>query len=402
MNDTRSAAVAPTQQSTPENRSVLPPRSTLIGGLLAIVAVIALLIHGLSGHREAPAPAPFAVSGDAVTIAAGSPTWHYVELAKAALADRPSLEPEPGRVAFDEPRSSPVVAPLPGRVESVAVLLGQRVEQGQRLISIRSAALVDLFRERDVERAREAAKSRELERVRALAGLHAVPEKDLVSAEQELREERLAREASERKLSSLSVATDGEEVYWLTASRPGVVVERDVLRGEEVGPDRANPLMVVADLDEVVVTADVPEQRVAGLHVGQEASVAPATAGEQPLTGKIEYIGEVVDPTRRMVNVRVRVPNPGHVLRPNAFVEVSFAAAGPPQVVIESEAVVSDDRKAFVFVQAGDQAAGLQRREVTTGWQRDGRVEILTGLQPGETYVRKGAILLLNALDLAN
>jgi multidrug efflux pump subunit AcrA (membrane-fusion protein) len=64
--------------------------------------------------------------------------------------------------------------------------------------------------------------------------------------------------------------------------------------------------------------------------------------------------------------------------------------------------VVTDDEHSFVFVQLHEPAHGLQRREVVTGRQREGRVEIASGLLPGETYVGKGALLLLNAIDLAN
>jgi len=172
--------------------------------------------------------------------------------------------------------------------------------------------------------------------------------------------------------------------------------------GQEVGPDRAEPLMVVAELDEVIVTADVPEGDVAGLHVGEPAQVLPTGGNEPGVTGRVEYIGEVVDPQRRMVEVRVRVLNADHVLRPNAFVQVAFAPAASPRVVIAAEAVVTDDQQSFVFVHSPDQPGALQRREVVLGRQHAGRVEIARGLEPGETYVSKGALLLLNAVDLAN
>ena len=103
-----------------------------------------------------------------------------------------------------------------------------------------------------------------------------------------------------------------------------------------------------------------------------------------------------------MVSVRVRAPNPDHALRPNGYAQVSFVPSGTPRVVVNAEAVVTEDQKSFVFVRSAKEPGLLERREVTTGGQRDGRVEVLTGLSPGETYVSKGAILLLNAVDLAN
>ena len=73
-----------------------------------------------------------------------------------------------------------------------------------------------------------------------------------------------------------------------------------------------------------------------------------------------------------------------------------------PRVVVPAEAVVTDDQQ-LVRLRAArtTSPARLERRAVVPGRQRGGEVEILAGLQPGETYVAKGAILLLNAIDLA-
>ena len=138
---------------------------------------------------------------------------------------------------------------------------------------------------------------------------------------------------------------------------------------------------------------------VQGLQVGEPARVLPTGTSDAGLGGRIEYIREVVDPQRRMVEVRVRVPNTDHALRPNAFVQVAFVPTDTPRIVVPAEAVVTDDQQSFVFVRDGSH---LDRREVVLGRQRGGRAEVLQGLAPGETYVTKGAILLLNAVDLAN
>ena len=108
-------------------------------------------------------------------------------------------------------------------------------------------------------------------------------------------------------MRSLDVGPGGASLYWLTAPRAGVIVERTVLAGQEVGPDRTEPLLVIADLGEVIVTADVPEDQVSMLAVGEAARVRSAAAPDRALDGRVEYVGEVVDPTRRMVDVRVRL-----------------------------------------------------------------------------------------------
>ncbi len=375
-------------------------RRTVLVGAAALLAVAAWR-HFRTTPTTPAAAAAFTVAGDHVDVAAGTPTWSYLGLETAALGDALAPEPVPGRVASDEARSQPIVAPLAGHVESVAVRLGQRVAQGDHLIAVHSPALVDVYKELAQARAEEAAREKTVVRLRSLVALKAEPEKDLLAAEQELEQTRLARAAAELKVRSLDVGAAGANLYWLTAPRAGVVVERTVLAGQEVGPDRPEPLLVIADLAEVIVTADVPEDQVSMLAVGQAARIISAAASERSFDGRVEYVGEVVDPTRRMVDVRVRVPNGAHALRPNAFVQVEFATSGEPRVVVPAEAVVSDDQQSFVFVQPADQPGRLERRPVTLGHQRAGKAEVVAGLAPGETYVAKGAILLLNAIDLA-
>jgi RND family efflux transporter MFP subunit len=371
-------------------------------GVLALIGTALAVAVLRRGAETVAAVSPYSVEGGRVSIRDNAPTWSYLEFAAAGVQEPVPPAPVPGRVSVDEARAAPIVAPLPGRVDSVAVRLGERVAQGQRLVAIRSPDLVDLTKEVELKRNRETAKAKAVERLRALVDLRAEPTKKLIDAEQELAQAQLARQAAELKLRSLAVAQEDGGLYWLTAPRDGVVVQRDVLTGQQVGPERSEPLMVIAELDEVIVTADVPEGEVAGVQVGEPAQVLATVGSEPGVSGRVEYIGEVVDPQRRMVEVRVRVPNAEHLLRPNAFVQVAFAPGAAQRVVVPAEAVVTDDQQSFVFVRNPDQPNSLERREVVLGRQRGGRVEIVRGLAPGETYVTKGAILLLNAVDLAS
>jgi RND family efflux transporter MFP subunit len=377
-------------------------RVLLLTALVVVGGAVAVLALRRGGDVAADVATPYNVEGDRIEIRDNAPTWSYLEFAPASEQDPVPPAPVPARVAFDEGRAAPIVAPLPGRVDAVPVRLGQRVHKGDQLVGIRSPDLVDLTKEVELKRNKEAAKAKAVERLRSLVDLRAEPTKKLIDAQQDLAQAQLARRAAELKLSSLSVAQDNTGLYWLVAPRDGVVVQRDVLSGQEVGPDRTEPLMVIAELGEVIVTADVPEGDVAGLQIGQPARILPTGSSEAGVVGTVEYIGEVIDPQRRMVEVRVRVPNDEHVLRPNAFVQVAFAPEDQRRIVIPSEAVVTDDQQSFVFIRNPEHPGTLEKREVVLGRQHGGRVEIVRGLAPGETYVTKGAILLLNAIDLAS
>jgi len=384
------------------------PRWTIVACLALGMFVGIGIGVGIGASKRAARPLPvpgLTVTDSTIQLAQGSPQERYIELEVAKLAPGLAPIPAPARVLVDESRSGPVFAPVAGRVEQVVVHLGQEVKPGDRLVAIRSSSLPELGRESESARASLAVKTALVERLRDLVALRAVPEKDLIVAQQEKHEIELALKAAEGKRRSLHLGRfDPGGLFWLTAPRKGTVVDRAALVGMEVGPDRTEPLVQIAELDEVIVVADVVGADTEALSAGQSVQVSEVRAGAQPVAGKIEYVADFVDPVRRTIAVRIRVPNPEHHLRPNAFVQVTFATLAPPVVQVPSEAVVTDDQKAIIFVKTGgpDKQSRLQRREVRIGRSRDGKTEILTGLGAGETFVSRGALLLLNALDIAS
>ena len=124
-------------------------------------------------------------------------------------------------MSFDEKRTASLSAPLPGRVEKVLVRIGDRVNEGDRLFNVRSAAWADLEREMASARANVEVKKRIAARARELVDIRAVPEKDALAAEADLHEADLAARASAAKRASLRIAPEGDNLFWVVAPRSG-------------------------------------------------------------------------------------------------------------------------------------------------------------------------------------
>lgn len=378
-----------------------PPRAKASRAWAVAVALViaagagaGLLMHMRPEPGVTP-PVPAATSASERAAALAEEVG-YVGFATAVLAAPLKPLPLPGRIAFDETRTTRVMAPIGGLVDSVLVRVGDRVVVGQRLMSISSSDLVGLIG--DEKRAQNAvsAQTRTLDRIQALVDLRAAPLRDLIAAQHALRDAQLEREAAELKRKSLKVSSSDRGLYWLEAPRTGIVVERNTAVGQSVGPDHDDPLLVIADLDEVLAIASVPESEIADLAAGQHADVLTASDPDHPISGEIARVSQLVDPERHTVDVRVRVANTVAGLRPNAWVQVAFDADTGQHVVLPASAVVRDDQSAAVFVRG---VKGLvERRPVVVGRQRDSQVEVLSGVAPGETVVVRGAVLLLNAL----
>jgi cobalt-zinc-cadmium efflux system membrane fusion protein len=237
-----------------------------------------------------------------------------------------------------------------------------------------------------------------VERTRELVQLRAAPEKELLVAEAELREAELAARTARARLETLRAAAEGESLFWVTAPRHGTVVDLDVVANQQVSPDRDRSLCRISDLDEVLVLADVQEADLSEVAPGATVSIRTQTQADKE--GVVQHVASVVDPVRRAVEVRVRVENKDRKLRPNAFVEVSLARGKQqPQIRVPSEAVVTSQGRRFIFTVRGP--GQLEQTVVITGNQRDGQVEIRSGLVAGTQYVARGSLLLLNELEFS-
>jgi cobalt-zinc-cadmium efflux system membrane fusion protein len=371
----------------------------LMGGGLALVTLV-LLSWVLLRGRETTAEKVrhITVHGNTLTIPEQAPQWRYVELSTATEAPPLPPPPVPGRVSFDEKRTASLSAPLPGRVERVLVRIGDRVKEGERLFNVRSAAWADLEREMASARANVEVKRRIAARARELVDIRAAPEKDALAAEADLHEAELAARASAAKRSSLRIAPEGDNLFWVVAPRSGTIVDLDVVASQEVQPSGDHPLVRISELSEVLVLADVQESDAYDLRVGGQVTIR-TRAGSVTRTGTIDRISEVVDPKRRTVELRIRATNDDRALRPNAFVDVELQSdPSQKRIRVPAEAVVTDGQSSVVFVSRGE--GQLERVTVTPGRQRSGEVELRSGLEPGSRYVSKGAILLLNQLAL--
>lgn len=367
----------------------------------AILAALATVGAFTLTHRppSESGDGAFAVEHDVVKMKPGAPP--PLSFVTVPVEEGPPL-PRPAdiaRVAAVETRSTASFAPLEGRIERIAVVLGDRVKAGQRLVLVRSGDLASMLRELRGHVIAAATKKALADRLKFLVETRAASQNDLLVAKNEYEDAQLAARAAESRLKSLAVGEEGDNLYWIVAARAGNIVQIDAHPGQHVGPNRERPVATVADLDEVLVLADVPQRETAGLHPGMVAEIHIPGVKQPPIAGRVETISEVVEADRQTVPVRIRVDNRARQLRPNAFVEAVFAPdPGVRALVVPAEAVVSDGLDAVVFVEISP--GTFRRREVGVGRRAEGRVEVVSGLKKGEHIVVRGALLLLNAIDL--
>jgi cobalt-zinc-cadmium efflux system membrane fusion protein len=363
---------------------------------MATAGVAATVVARSHEHHTTSEPS-FKVDGDALKLKPSVVPMKF-ETAAVELGTPLPRSPVTARVATVESRTGPSFAPLDGRVVEVAVRIGDHVKQGDRLVMVRSGDLASMERELHAAQLAIQTKQALADRMKLLVESRAASQNDLMVAQGELAEAKLTSAAADAKIRSLTVRQAGETAFWVLATRSGTVVQIDAVPGKQVGPDKDHPIATVADLDEVLVVSDVPQNEASTLGVGLEVLVQPPAHGD-PMQGFVESVSDMLDPDRQTVPIRIRVKNDGHRLRPHEFVEASFAPSKTDRVlIVPADSVVSDGSVSVVFVEV---APGiLRRRTVRLGRQTKEKTEILSGVVEGEHVVTRGALLLLNAIDV--
>lgn len=298
----------------------------------------------------------------------------------------------PGEIVADETRVAKVVARLSGRVSRVMKTLGDRVAEGDLLAVIESRELAEARSAYLTAAYRTSFLKTTLDREEGLWKKKITAEREYLSARRDFEEAQLAEQVAAQKLVALGETRTGlkalhgappEKLPSLELRSPlsGVVTERDLTVGEAVEADQN--AFVVADLSRVFVQAEVPSGKIDGIRLGQEARIEAKESSRQA-TGRVSYVGSMVDQSTRTAPVRIALANRDGALRPGLFVAVHLVEeSSTAKLAVPEEAIQAFRDWQVVFVRYGDwfEARPLELGRADSGW-----VEVLSGLKPGERY----------------
>lgn len=299
-----------------------------------------------------------------------------------------------GEVTVNEDVYSQVGAPISARVIDINASPGQRVSKGQQLAVLQSTELGKARSENATAEARLQLARQTLERKRRLAGERIVAQRDVQEAEAAVTSAEADLRAVRATLQALGSGDDtasGSELI-LRSPIPGTVIERTALRGQVADPAQA--LFKIAELRTVWLNVHAFERDAVRLQAGKTARVTlPALPG-RTFQAKVALIGSAVDSSSRTIPVRIEVVNSGGLLRPgmSATAWVPFGEAYQQIITVPAASVQRIESDWYVFIPKTQDTFEL--RQVGRGRDLEGEIEIVKGLQPGETVIVDGAFLL--------
>ena len=315
-----------------------------------------------------------------------------------AAADKIELAGElkaTGAVVPDISREVPVISLANGRVVDIRARLDDNVKKGQLLMKVQSPDVTAAFDTYLKAANDEQLANKAYLRTQDLFKHGAVSQAALEQAEDTEKDAKADVTAAEEQLKTLGVDKDHpSSVVDVNAPISGVIVAQNVTNAAAagVGLSGSATAFTIADLSRVWVVCDVYENDIPRLQPGQEAKIAINAYPDRPLSGRVNDIGPILDPSLRTAKVRIEVANPGF-LKLGMFATATFTSrTKETHAVVPADAVLHLHDRDWVFVPAG--GSQFKRIEVRAGRVLGGnRQEVLSGIVAGQQVVSNALLL---------
>jgi Cu(I)/Ag(I) efflux system membrane fusion protein len=274
-----------------------------------------------------------------------------------------------GYVDYDENHISHIHLRTNGWIEKLYVRSeGERVTRGQLLFEVYSPELVNAQEE-------------------YLQALNSGNKRLILASQERL----LALGIPAQQIEAINKSKKVSQYVRIYAQHDGILAKLSVRDGMYVTPQLE--VMSLAELSSVWLLAEIFESQADWVRVGQPADVRLSYVPGRVWEGEVEYVYPSLNPKTRTLKARLHFDNPDEALKPNMFADVTiYGGARKDVIVIPREALIRTGTEERVILALGQ--GRYQPRIVVAGIESGDWVEIISGLEVGETVVTSGQFLI--------
>ncbi|HUD66348.1 MAG TPA: efflux RND transporter periplasmic adaptor subunit [Candidatus Sulfotelmatobacter sp.] len=375
----------------------LNPTARLLRLLFILTLPALLALSGCTAHAdpaaEAPPPANVVPGADPSLFTVDHPEQFPLTAATERAATSELVVT--GAVTPDVTRNVPVVPLASGRVVGIHAKLGDTVQKGQLLLTIRSDDVMGGFDAYRKAIADELLARKQLNRAVDLYAHGAIAQQDLEVAQDAAEDAKVTLETATEHLRLLGNDPDKPMgMVDVLAPVSGVITDQEVTNSSTVQAFNTPGPFTISDLSDVWVICDVYENDLGNVRMGDKAEIVLNAYPSRVFKGTISNIGAILDPSIRTAKVRMEVQNPG-IMRLGMFVKATFhGQMRETHTIVPASAVLRMHDRDFVFVPAPDRK--FRRVEVVSGdvlTENTSLQEIKSGLKPGQQVVTNALVL---------
>ena len=297
-----------------------------------------------------------------------------------------------GEVSFDQDKVVRVMPFMSGQILQLKAQLGDYVKKGQTLATMKTTEGVTNFNEMRTAQADVSIAKKNVDAAESLAKSGMGTERDF----------QLAKEEYQRSLVAIDRISEMQKMYGgsnsggvmpVVAPASGYLVEKKISAGSVIRADNSDNLFTIGDINDVWVMANVFESDIARVRTGLEVDIKTLAYPNKIFKGKIEKIGDMLDPLNKALKVRIRLQNSDNKLKPEMFTTVLVHnTEGVKAIAIPTSALVFDFGKQYVVIYKDK--CSVEIREVSVLKTLEDRTYLNSGVMVGERLVTRNQILI--------
>ncbi len=303
-----------------------------------------------------------------------------------------------GTIDFDQDKIVKVYSLVTGRINEVKVDLGTHVSKDQILADVNSPDVLNLTNDYNQDRLNLQLSEKAYQNAQDLYQAKFSSEVDLVNAKKNLEsaKEELSKSSQVLKLYA-GYKQKGNGSLQIKAPIDGYVVERDVNAGMDIRADNMSPLFIISDLKTVWVMANIYEQDINRIKIGEQVTVKTISYPDKVFKGKISNIGNTIDKDSKVLKARIEIDNTDGLLKPDMFATVQIIDNSTvKQLAVNPKAIVFDNDNYYVVVKRGSKFIIKQIKVLN---ETSNYTFICCDLKEGDLVVSEGSLLIYNSLN---
>ena len=303
-----------------------------------------------------------------------------------------------GEINFNDNKVVKVFPFSSGQIMQTFVSLGDKVQKGQTIATIRSADVAGNYSDLSSADNDVAIARKQSENAESLYQNGIASEKEFVEAKENYQKALSSYNKLKEQIAINGKGnTNADGTYTVKSPINGYVVEKKASQGAFIRNDNADNLFTIGDIDEVWVWANVYESDISKVKEGYAAYVTTLAYPDKIYQGVVDKVNQVLDPVTKVMKIRVKLSNPHFELKPEMFANILIKnKEGKKAITVSSAALLGDNGKNFVIIY--HDKCNLQLQEVQVMKTVGDKTYISSGLKEGDKVISQNQILLYKAL----
>jgi cobalt-zinc-cadmium efflux system membrane fusion protein len=301
-----------------------------------------------------------------------------------------------GRITADNNKLIEIYPIVGGNVVKVYVELGDYVEKGQLLATIRSTEVAGFEKELQDAKNDVLVAQNNLKVTQELFAGKLNTERDVLEAKSNLEkaQSQLYRIQETYKIYSLKAGS----IYEVISPISGFIIQKNINQDMQLRSDKSENIFDIAQIDEVWAIANVNESDISEIRLGEDAFIKTLSYKDKVFEGKVDKIFNVIDPETKAMKVRIKLKNEGFLLKPEMRASIVIKYQEQQKMLsIPSKSVIFDKSKNFVMV--FKDRYNIETRQVEVFRRVNGTTFISSGLQEGDRVITQNQLLIYDALN---